>query len=139
MSLSALLVGLDRMATLAATRRPVSNSLSACVKATESAPDTGTRRNRPATQSRHSDARNEAARKAVAVAFARIVAERYPGTSWLPVKPYWGNDGLIVPTGKIVRLLPDPANVNTSSRIGHPAAPAACERTPYEYRSNPGT
>lgn len=74
---------------------------------------------------------------AVALAFARIASQRYPGTSWLPVKRSRGNDGLVVPAGKVVRLLPSPADVDTSARIGNPTAPAAHERAPYEYSADP--
>lgn len=126
------------MATPATTGRPSADRSPARTRPQKRAPDTAAKRNPRATRSRQTEARDDAASKAVAVTFARILAERYPGTSWLPVKPPRDDDGLVVPAGKIVRLLPGPANVDTSGGIGNPAASAACERAPYEYRSNPG-
>lgn len=75
-----------------------------------------------------------AAADAVATTFARILAERHPGTTWLPVERSRSNDGLVVPAGKVVRLLPAPADVNTSAGIGNPTAH---ERAPYEHSTNP--
>ncbi len=126
------------MATPVTTGRSRSDRLLARPSVKESVLGASTKRNPEATRFRHGNDCNAAASKAVAVAFARIVAERYPGTSWLPVKPPRSDDGLVVPAGKIVRLLPGPANVDTSGGIGYPAAPAAYKRAPYEYSSNPG-
>jgi hypothetical protein len=69
--------------------------------------------------------RESRATDAVALAFARIVSQRYPGTSWLPVKRRRSNDGLVLPTGKVVRLIPGPTDVHAEGRIGHSAASAA--------------
>ena len=77
------------------------------------------------------------AKDVVARAFAGIVSRRYPGTSWLPVKRSGSNDGFVVPTGKVVRLLPGPADVHAESRIGHPAASAADRQASHEHRANP--
>jgi hypothetical protein len=126
------------MATPVTTGRSHSDRSLARPSAKESVLGASTKRNPKATGFRHGNDGNAAASKAVAVAFARIVAERYPGTSWLPVKPPRSDDRLVVPAGKVLRLLPGPANVNASGGIGHPAAPAAYERAPYEYSSNPG-
>jgi hypothetical protein len=92
----------------------------------------------PPAQPQHAESREDAARKAVAVAFARIVTERYPGTSWLPAERSGSDDGLVVPAGKVLRLLAGPADVNAGGRIGHPAAPPAGEGAPYEYGADPG-
>jgi hypothetical protein len=62
---------------------------------------------------------------AVGFAFARVMAERYPGTIWLPVKPGRSDDGLIVPAGKVVRLLPGPADMDAGGGIGYLSAPSA--------------
>lgn len=126
------------MATPLTNRKPRSDRSSARVRREKSAPNAAAKRGPKPTSLRQTEARNDAASKAVAVAFARIVAERYPGTSWLPVKPPRNDDGLVVPAGKVLRLLPGPANVNTSGGIGNPTAPAAHERAPYEYGPNPG-
>src|SRR5580704_16204648 len=137
MSPFALGVGLECMATPVTTRRPCANRSSARIGAKKSALDASAKRSQRATQFRPLGDRDDAASNAVAVAFARIVAERYPETRWLPVKPSRGNNGLVVPAGKVIRLLPGPTNVDTSRGIGHPAAPAACERATHEYGSNP--
>lgn len=92
----------------------------------------------PPARPRYAEDRENAARRAVAVAFARIVAERYPGTSWLPAERSGSDDGLVVPAGKVLRLLPGPADVDAGGWIGHSAAPAAGERAPYEYGADPG-
>lgn len=138
MSPFALGVGLECMATPVTTRKPCANRSSTRVGAKKSTLDASAKRSRRATQFRHLGDRDDAASNAVAVAFARIVAERYPGTRWLPVKPSRGDNGLVVPAGKVIRLLPGPANVDTRSRIGHPVTPAACERAAHEHGSNPG-
>ena len=83
--------------------------------------------------------RERQATDAVALAFARIVSQRYPGTTWLPVEPSRSHDSLVVSAGKVLRLLAGPADVDASARIGGPAAPTAYERAPYEYGANPGT
>ncbi len=57
-------------------------------------------------RSPHIDDRHEAATIAVATAFARIVAKRYPGTSWKPVKLTGSQDHLAEPVGEVVRLFP---------------------------------
>jgi hypothetical protein len=54
-------------------------------------------------RSPHIDDRDDAATIAVATAFARIVAERYPGTSWQPAKSSGSDDR---PAGKVIRLFP---------------------------------
>lgn len=57
-------------------------------------------------RSPHIDDRHEAATIAVATALARIVAKRYPGTSWQPVKLTDNQDHLAEPAGEVVRLFP---------------------------------
>lgn len=54
----------------------------------------------------HGDGRGKAAANAVAGAFARIVAGRYPGTSWRPVELGRSEDSLVAPTGKVIWLFP---------------------------------
>jgi hypothetical protein len=137
MSPLALRVGLRCVANLLATRRPCSDRSSTHARA-KSQRGTAANQYLPAARSRHADDCDDAATNAVAVAFARIVAERYPGTSWLPIEPSGSDDGLVVPAGKVLRLLAGPANMDTSGGIGHPAAPAACERAPHEHGSNSG-
>jgi hypothetical protein len=138
MSPFAFLVGLECMANLVTTRRPCSDRSSTHARAKKSPPDTAAKQYPPTVRSRHADDRDDAATNAVAVAFARIVAERYPGTSWLPIKPSRSDNGLVVPAGKVLRLLPGPADMDTSGWIGHSAAPAARERAPHEHGSNAG-
>lgn len=75
---------------------------------------------------------------AVALAFARVMAERYPGTNWLPTKRSRSDDRLVVPAGKVIRLLSGPADMDTSGGIGHPAAPTAYERAPHEHGADTG-
>jgi hypothetical protein len=58
------------------------------------------------------DALQQQASDAVALAFATIVSQHYPGTSWLPVKRSGSNDSFVMPAGKVVRLLPGPANMH---------------------------
>jgi hypothetical protein len=70
---------------------------------------------------------------AVALAFARVMAERYPGTNWLPTKRGRSGDRLVVPAGKVIRLLTSPADMDPGGRIGHPTAPTAYGRTPHEH------
>jgi hypothetical protein len=57
-------------------------------------------------RSPHVDDRDAAATTVVATAFARIVAERYPGASWQPVRLSGGDGDLIEPARKIIRLVP---------------------------------
>lgn len=83
------------------------------------------------------DATKQRANDAVALAFTTIVSRRYPGTSWLPVKRSGSNDGFVVPTGKVVRLLPGPTDVHAEGGIGHPAASATDRRASHEHRANP--
>lgn len=73
-------------------------------KPNESASDAGARY--PTAASPHADETGEAAANAVAGAFARIVAERYPGTSWRPVESGRSEDPLVAPAGKVIRLFP---------------------------------
>jgi hypothetical protein len=131
-------VGLERMAALLTTSRHIADRSSGCIGPRKSARDASAKRYPPTRRSRHVDDRTEVATNAVAVAFARIVAERYPGTVWLPVKRSGGHDGLVVPAGKVFRLLPAPANMDASGGIGDSAASAACERAPHEHGANPG-
>lgn len=70
--------------------------------------------------------------KAVGFAFARVMAERYPGTSWLPLKPGRRDDGLVLSAGKVVRLISGPADVDAGDGIGCPAAPTANGRASHE-------
>jgi len=79
-----------------------------------------------------------AAADAVAATFARIVAKRYPGTNWLPVKSSRSDDRLVVPAGQIIRLFPSPADMDTCSGIGQRATPSASERAPHEYGADTG-
>lgn len=132
-------VGLECMATLVTNRRPCSDHSSARLIDDKSAPDASAQRHPTATRSLHVDDRDAAATNAVAAAFARIVAERYPGTSWLPIKSGRGDDPLVVPAGKVIRLLASPADMDTSGRIGHPAAPAAYGRASDEHGADPGS
>jgi hypothetical protein len=125
------------MATPVTTRKPCANRSLTRVGA-KRALDTSAKRSLRATQLRSLEDRGDAASNAVAIAFARIVAERYPGTRWLPVKSCEGDNGLIVPAGKVIRLLPGPANTDTSGGIGHPATPAACEGTAHKHSADPG-
>jgi hypothetical protein len=120
------------------TPKPRADRSSARLGAKKRPTDPAAKRGPKATHSHRVEARDNAASQSVAVAFARIVAERFPGTSWLPVEPSRNHDGLVMPAGKMLRLLPSPANVDASARIGDPAAPAAYERAPYEYGANPG-
>ena len=124
------------MTTPVTTRKPCANRSSTRVGAKKSALDASAKRSLRATQFRHLGNRDDTTR--VAVAFARIVAERYPGTRWLPVKSSGGNNGFVVPAGKVLRLLPGPANVDTSGGIGHPATPAVCVRAAHKHGSDPG-
>lgn len=131
-------VGLECMAALVTTRRPCSDRSSARNRRKPSARDASAKRYPPTTRSQQLDDRTGVATNPVAAAFARIVAERYPGTVWLPVKPSGGHNGLVMPAGKVLRLLPAPANMDTNSGIGDTAASTACERAPHEHSSNPG-
>lgn len=133
----ALPVGLECVATFIPTQDPRSDHFSAHNDAEDEVADARTKQHLPATQPRHTKDSNDAAMSAVAAAFARIVAERHPGTTWLPIERSRGNDGLVVPAGKIVRLLPGPADMNASAGIGHPTAPATHERAPYEHSADP--
>lgn len=56
-------------------------------------------------RSPHVDDCDDIAMTAVATAFVRIVAERYPGTSWQPVESS-RDDRLVVSTGQVIRLFP---------------------------------
>jgi hypothetical protein len=75
---------------------------------------------------------------AVARAFARVMAARYPGTSWLPVEPARSDDRFVVPARKVVRLLPGPADMDAGGGVGRFAAPCACERAPDEHGADTG-
>ena len=78
----------------------------------KSAPEAGGQRYPIAARSSHVDDRDDVATNAVATAFARIVAERYPGTSWLPVKSSRSDDRDAVPSdlgGKLLLYLQSPA------------------------------
>lgn len=76
----------------------------------------------------------DAATRAVAGAFARLLAERYPGTSWLPVKRGDGDGALVVPAGKVLRLLPGEADAHALGR-GR-SVPAASGRASHEDGSD---
>src|SRR6202035_6064305 len=80
----------------------------------KSVPDAGAQGDPMTARSPHVDDCAAAAMAAAATAFARIIAERYPGTSWQPVKSSRSDDPLVVSTGKVVRLLAGPADMNTS-------------------------
>jgi hypothetical protein len=118
-------VGSDCMATLVTTPRPASDGSAARVRPKKNWSGASAQRYPTAARSPHVDDRDAAATNAVATAFARIVAERYPGTSWLPVKSSRSDDRFVVPAGKVLRLLPGPTDMDTGSGIGHPAAPTA--------------
>lgn len=76
---------------------------------------------------------------AVATAFARIVAKRYPGTSWLPIESSRSDDRFVVPAGKVIRLLSGPADMDASGGIGHPATPTAYGRASHEHGADSGS
>jgi len=122
MSPLASCVGLACMATLVTTRRSPSDGSAAHVRPNKGSSGASTQRHPIATRPPHVDD-HDAATNAVATVFARIVADRYPGTSWLPVKSSRSEDRVVVPAGKILRLLPGPADMDTGSGIGHPAPP----------------
>lgn len=122
MSILASRVGSDYMAPLATTREPPSDGSAVRLRPKKSSSDARVQLYPTAARSPHVDDR-DAATDAVATAFARIVAERYPGTSWLPVKSSRSDDRFVVPAGKVLRLLPGPADMDTDRGIGHPAAP----------------
>jgi hypothetical protein len=126
------------MPTPITTGRPSVARAPARTKRQKRPPHPAAKRDPNPTRARQAEARHDAASKAVAAAFARIVAERYPGTTWLPLERSRSNDSFVVPAGKILRLLPGPADMNTDARIGNPTAPAAHERAPYEHSPNPG-
>jgi hypothetical protein len=125
MSPLASCVGSDCMATLVTTRKSPSDGSAAHARPKKSSSGASAQRYPIAARSPYVDDRGAAAANAVATAFARIIAERYPGTSWLPVKSSRSNDRFVVPAGKVLRLLPGPADMDTDSGIGHPAAPTA--------------
>lgn len=79
------------------------------------------------------------AARAVALAFARVMAERYPGTSWLPVKSSRSDDRLVVPAGKVLRLLSGPADMDTSGRVGDSASSTAYGRASHEHGADAGS
>lgn len=87
----------------------------------------------------HVDDRYAVATGAVATAFARIVAERYPGTSWLPVKSSRSDDPLVVSAGKVVRLLAGPTDMDTSGGIGDSASSTAYGRASHEHGADAGS
>jgi hypothetical protein len=118
MSPSASLVGLECMATADTTRTPSADRASARVRRDKNTSSAGTRRDPTATESTHDDDRAAAAANAVAAAFARILAERYPGTSWLPIESPRSEHRLVVPAGKVIRLVPGPADMDRSNGIG---------------------
>lgn len=95
----------------------------------------GREKNGPQLQRRE---RERWATNAVAAAFAKVIAERYPGTSWLPVQRDGGGRSLSVPTRKVVRLLPGPADQDTLTGIGDAATPAANGRAPDEHSADSG-
>lgn len=121
MSLLASHVGSDCMATLATTPKSPSDGSAARIRPNESSSGASVQRYPTTARSPHLDDRDDVATNAVATAFARIVAERYPGTSWLPVKSSWSDNRFGVPAGKVLRLLPGPADMNTCSGVEHPA------------------
>ena len=75
---------------------------------------------RQSTAPRSADPR---AADAVAVTFARILAERHPGTSWLPVKRDEPGAHLGVPCRKVIRLLPAQQIRTRSAGSGPPPRP----------------
>lgn len=113
------------METLLTTRKPGLDRSSSRIRDRGSAAEATAKPHPPVTRPRPADDSGDAAANAVAAAFARIVAERYPGTSWLPVKRSRGHNGLVVPAGKVLRLLPGPADMDPGACIDHapPAAP----------------
>ncbi len=125
------------MATPVTTRRPPSDHELARLATKKRPANQAAKRTPKPTSPRQPKARNTAASKAVAAAFARIAAERYPGTTWLPVEPQRSDDPLVVPAGKLLRLLPGPADMNASAGIGNSAAPTAHQRAPYEHSADP--
>jgi hypothetical protein len=118
-------VGSDCMATLDPTPRPASDGSASRVRPKKNSSGASAQRHPIATRSLYADDRGAAATNAVATAFARIIAERYPGTSWLPVKSSRSDHRFVVPAGKVLRLLPGPADMDTDGGIWHPAAPTA--------------
>lgn len=121
------------MATLITTRKHCSDRSSARLIHNKSAPDASAERYPTATRSLHINDRDDAATDAVTTAFARIVAERYPGTSWLPVKASRSDDRLVVSTGKVIRLLSGPADMDTNGGIGDSASATANGRASHEH------
>lgn len=114
------------MPSLPTTPTSASGRPPARIKPKKIVPNTRTQRGPTPTRSRQGDDHIHApATEAVATAFAQIVAERYPGTSWLPVKSSRKNNRFVVPAGKVIRLLPGPADMDTRGGIGHPATPTA--------------
>jgi hypothetical protein len=89
-----------------------------------------------AFRSRHSA--DPRAADAVARAFARILAERYPGTSWLPVKRDEPGAHLGVPSGKVIRLLPGPADQDPLGGVRPTATPPTDSRATHEHRADTG-
>jgi hypothetical protein len=87
----------------------------------------------------HTNAREHRAANAVALAFAQVVAGRYPGTSWLPVERDRRGRCLGMPSGKVVRLLTGPADHHPLSGIGGTTTPAMNGRAPYEHSTNAGS
>jgi hypothetical protein len=113
------------MAPLATTREPPSDGSAVRLRPEKSSSDARVQLYPITARSPHDDDRNADATNAVATTFARIIAKRYPGTNWLPVKPSRSDDRFVVPAGKVLRLLPGPADMDTDSGIGHAAAPTA--------------
>lgn len=124
------------MPSLPTTLTPLSNRPPTHIKP-ETSPDASAQPNPTSIQSSRVGHRIAAA-DAVAATFARIVAKRYPGTNWLPVESSRSNNRLVVPAGKIVRLFPSPADMDTCSGIGQRATTSASERAPHEYGANTG-
>lgn len=125
------------MATLARTHKRFPGSASARLRATERTPDASNEYVAGTQPSQVGDRERRAA-DAVALAFARNVSQRYPGTSWLPVKRGRSDDRLVVPAGKVLGLLSGPADMNTGGGIRHPAAPAAYGRATHKHGADTG-
>lgn len=79
------------------------------------------------------------AAEAVAFALARVMAERYSGTSWLPVKSSRSDDRFVVPAGKVIRLLSSPADMDTSDRIRGSASSTPNGRASHEHGADAGS
>jgi hypothetical protein len=73
---------------------------------------------------------------AVALAFAQVIAERYPGTSWLPVERNGSNDLRGMPAGKVIRLAVSPQDQHARPGVGRPTTPAAPRRASHKHRTN---